>query len=155
MKVEYINPFSVAAHSVLTTVLEDKEIKRGQLAVSDDPHVIQGVSTVIGVSGALRGHVIFDMTKKTALAAASVMNGEEMMGLDNVTRSTINELANMVAGNAAAKLSEAGYVCDITPPTFIIGEKSEVYAHKGMKHLVVPFETKCGAITISVALSEN
>jgi chemotaxis protein CheX len=155
MKVEYINPFSVAAHSVLTTVLEDKEIKRGQLAVSDDPHVIQGVSTVVGVSGALQGHVIFDMTKKTALAVASAMNGEPMVGLDNITRSTINELANMVAGNAAAKLSEAGYVCDITPPTFIIGEKSEVYAHKGMKHLVVPFETKCGTITISVALSEN
>jgi chemotaxis protein CheX len=155
MKVEYINPFSVAAHSVLTTVLEDNEIKRGQLAVSNDPHVIQGVSTVVGVSGALMGHVIFDMTKKTALAVASTMNGEPMVGLDNITRSTINELANMVAGNAAAKLSEAGYVCDITPPTFIIGEKSEVYAHKGMKHLVVPFETKCGQITISVALSEN
>lgn len=155
MKVETLNPFAEAAYYVLTQVIADERIARGALSLRDDPHVMSGVSTIIGVSGRLRGHIIQDMSRQTAIAIASAMNEEELPGLNNTVRATISELANMIAGNATIRLCEAGFACDITPPAFIVGENSEVYSHKSVKHLIIPFHTKCGEITVSIAVEET
>lgn len=155
MKVEYLNPFTEAAFYVLSEVIFDDDIQRGELSIRKDPMVSTGVSTVIGLTGDLQGHVVYDMDRKTAIAIATEMNGEPMPGLNDLVRSTINELANMISGNATAKLSENGYNCDITPPTFIVGVDSELYAHKGMQHIVIPLKSKCGTIILSLAVSEK
>ncbi len=155
MKAEYLNPFAEAASFVLKQVIDDNTIARGTLEAKDDPHISRGVSSMVGITGQLRGHVIYDMDKKTALAIASAMNGEPMVGMDNIVRSTINELANMITGHAASKLLALGYRCDITPPTFIVGDRSELYAHKSMKHLIVPLITRCGQLTLSLALVDQ
>ncbi|RMH54083.1 MAG: hypothetical protein D6679_14295 [Candidatus Hydrogenedentota bacterium] len=97
MKSEFINPFTEAAFYVLSEVLGSKPT-RGSLDLRADPHVSRGVASIVGVTGQLRGHVIYDMEKKTAIEIASVMNGEKMFGVDNIVRSTINELANMDNG---------------------------------------------------------
>lgn len=155
MKADFINPFTLAAFHVLGMSIGEEGLVRGKLGLSKDPHISRGVATIVGLSGRLRGHVIYDMDRKTAIKIASVMNGEELSGLDSIVRSTINELANMITGNAAGKLNDAGYVCDITPPTFLVGDQAEIYAHKGVSHLIVPIETSCGLLTVSVALQEQ
>lgn len=155
MKAEYINPFTEATFYVLKEILADEGIERGALELRTGPHVSRGVATLVGLNGQLRGHVIYDMDKKTALRIAGVMNGEEFADLDNIVRSTISELANMITGNAATKLADEGYVCDITPPTFLVGDHAEIYAHKEINHLLVPFTTSCGMLNVSVALASN
>lgn len=155
MKVEALNPFADAAVYVLGEVIPDAQIKRGTLSLREDPHVTSGVSTIIGISGRLRGHVIQDMNRATAIRIASTMNEEELIGLDNTVRATISELANMIAGHATIRLVEAGYLCDITPPAFLIGENSQVFAHKNTKHLIIPLETRCGEITVSIAVEDT
>lgn len=155
MKVEHINPFTEAAFYVLSEVICDDGVKRGSLSVSTEPLISTGISIIIGLIGDLQGHIIYDIDKKTAVKIASEMNGEPISGLNDLVRSTISELANMISGNATAQLSGAGYRCDITPPTFVVGVNSEVYAHKEMQHLVIPLETKCGRITISLAVTEK
>lgn len=155
MKADFLNPFVDGATYVMKQVLSDGGIKRGTLSLRSDPVVSSGVATLVGISGRLEGHVIFDMDRKTAMAISSVMNGEEMPGVNNIVRSTINEMANMIAGNATTRLADAGYACNITPPTFIVGSQSEIYAHKGAQHLVVPLETACGTVVVSLALAER
>jgi len=155
MKADYINPFIEAAFYVLKEILADEGIKRGALELRTNPYVSRGVATLVGLNGQLRGHVIYDMSKKTPIRIAGVMNGEEFAGLDNIVRSTISELANMITGNAATKLVDAGYVCNITPPTFLVGDPAEIYAYKEINHLLVPFTTSCGMLNVSVALAPN
>lgn len=152
--VRLIGPFAEAAFYVLQEVLSDPGLARENLGLKDNPHISHGVAAIIGLAGAVRGHVVFDMDKRTALEIASIMNGERMIGLDNYVRSTINELCNMIAGHAASKLTSVGLSCEITPPTFVVGENAEVYAHRGIDHLIVPFRTKAGPFTISVAIVE-
>lgn len=154
MKAEHLNPFTEAAAYVLKEVLSDLEISRGALEVKQGPMITRGVATLIGITGQLRGHVIYDMDRKTALDLASAMNGEKLAGMNALVRSTINELANMISGNAASRLAGAGYRCDITPPTFIVGEQSEIFAFKGVQHLIVPIETPFGRVSISLAIQE-
>lgn len=154
MKAEWVNPFTEAAFLVIGQVVGG-EARRGEIRGQEDPVITSGVATVIGVTGALAGHVVYDMDRKTAIEIASVMNGEPMPGISNMVRSTINELSNMITGNAAAGLAEAGFSCQITPPTFILGDSSEVYAFQGARHLVVPIETRCGKVTLSIALEER
>lgn len=154
MKVEYINPFTEAAFYVLKEVLNDGSIVRGKLQIRNDPLISNGIATIIGIVGGLKGHVVYDMDKPTACKIASIMNGEELAGIDNMVRSTINEVANMISGNAVTKLAAAGFSCDITPPTFVIGVQTEVYAFKNVNHLLVPLETAHGRFNISLAIEE-
>ncbi|MEK8022651.1 MAG: chemotaxis protein CheX [Candidatus Hydrogenedentota bacterium] len=154
MKADYLNPFTESAVSVISQLLDDQGISRGLLQVRDDPVVSSGVATMIGINGRLLGHVVYDMDRGTAIQIATVMNGEDMPGINSLVRSTINELANMISGNAMIMLESKGFHCNITPPTFMMGERSEIYAAKGSRHLIVPFDTKCGRVTLSLSLSE-
>ncbi|MBL4888723.1 MAG: chemotaxis protein CheX [Candidatus Lindowbacteria bacterium] len=154
MKAEMMNPFTEAAFYVIKEVLFDENIKRGTLGVQTGAVVSSGMTTVVGIVGALEGHVLFDMTKEDALKIAGEMNGGEVFpGIDSIVRSTINELANMISGNASAKLSEKGFVCDISPPTMVIGKGAEVFSHKAETRLTLPIETSFGTLTLALAIS--
>lgn len=154
MKAELMNPFTEAAFYVIKECLFDEDLKRGQLGVQMGSILSSGMTTVIGIVGELEGHVLYDMTKGTAFKIAGEMNGgEEFAGIDSIVRSTINELANMISGNAAANLSEKGYNCDISPPTMVIGKNSEVFSHKADTRLTLPIQTKCGEVILALAIS--
>lgn len=155
MKVDYLNPFVEATIYVVTQCVANADIRRGQLNLRQDPHLSAGISTYVGLTGQLRGRVIYDMSKQTAINIATVMNDEPQVGMNNMVRSTINELANMITGNAAIRLSEAGFKVDITPPTFIVGQNTEVYSYRSMGHLIIPIETRCGEITLSISVTDE
>lgn len=155
MKVQNLNPFVDAAAYVLEQCIPNAGLKRGELKFSTDPHISAGISTYIGLTGELRGRVIYDMNKQTAVEITSVMNEEEQVGMNNLVRSTICELANMMTGNAATRLNHSGVRVDITPPTFIIGSDTQVYSYKTMGHLIVPIETRCGSLVISLSITEE
>ena len=47
-----------------------------------------------------------------AIGIFSAMMGEPVTELDDLGRSAIGELGNMITGQAAIMLEEAGYTCD-------------------------------------------
>ena len=47
-----------------------------------------------------------------------MMMGMPVTALDDMSASAINELGNMMMGNAATILSTKGIAMDITPPTY-------------------------------------
>ena len=67
MRVEYINPFSEAAYNILSQVLPEEEIKRGDLYLKSTCMPVMGVAAIVGLAGDVEGRVIFDMTMPTAL----------------------------------------------------------------------------------------
>ncbi|MDR1218769.1 MAG: chemotaxis protein CheX [Treponema sp.] len=164
MRVEYINPFVEAAFSVLKDVLnlmeeEVIDVKRGDLYLKSSNMSIMGVAALVGLAGDVEGRVLFDMSKKTALFVASSMNGEEFIGIDDMVKATITELANMITAQAVTKLHDLGFKFDLTPPALFTGENMEISNNLDVEALIVPMElgsdgTK-GKIEINVVIRER
>ncbi len=154
MRVEYINPFVEAAFNVMSEVLAGSEVKRGELFLKSTTQPVMGVAAIVGLAGSVEGRVLFDMTRETAVAVASAMNGEEMEGLDEMTKSTITELANMITAQAVTKLYENDFQFDLTPPAIITGDNMEV-SNPNVEALIVPMELPQGKIEINVAVRER
>lgn len=154
MRVEYINPFVEAAFNVMKEVMGDTEIKMGKLYLKSTSQPVMGVAAIVGLAGSVEGRVLFDMSRETAIAIASAMNGEEMDGLDDMTKSTITELANMITAQAVTKLYENDFEFDLTPPAIITGENMEV-SNQNVEALIVPMEMPQGKIEINVAVRER
>jgi len=153
MRVEYINPFVEAAFNVLKEVL-NTDIKRGELYLKSTTMPVLGVAALVGLAGDVEGRVMFDMSKQTALAVASTMNGEQLTSLDELAKATITELANMITAQAVTKLHELGFRFDLTPPALFTGDNMEVSDHE-VEALIVPMETPQGKIEINVAIRER
>jgi chemotaxis protein CheX len=106
---------------------------------------------VCGVTGQIQGSVIYGMSLTTADQIASAMIGQPIKQFDQLAASAIAELGNMISGNAMLQLSEAGFICDITPPTVIRGSKVEI-STLAIPAVVIPLEVTQGDITITVGL---
>ncbi|MDR2501002.1 MAG: chemotaxis protein CheX [Treponema sp.] len=155
MRVEYINPFVEAAYNVLKEVLNN-EVKRGDLSLKSTSMRIQGVAALVGLAGDVEGRVLFDMTKETALAVSSAMNGMAFTAMDDLAKSTIQELANMITAQAITKLHDLGFKFDLTPPALFTGDNMEVSNNQKMEALVVPMELgTIGKIEVNVAIRER
>ena len=158
MRVEYINPFVEASFNVLKEVL-GTEVKRGDLFLKSASMKIQGCAALVGLAGDVEGRVLFDMTKATALAVASGMNGEEMKVMDEMVKATITELANMITAQAVTKLHDLGFKFDLTPPALFTGENMEIANNMEVEALIVPMEIgeggKDGKIEINVVIRER
>lgn len=155
MKAELLSPFADAAYYVLKQTIGDEALARGTLSLRESPHISNGIATLVGLTGDLRGHLVLDMDRRTAVAVASRMVGETLPGLDSLARSAISELTNMIGGQATMRLADQGVRCDLTPPTCIIGNDTTVFAHDDVKNLVLPLGTSCGEIRVSLAIVEN
>lgn len=153
MRVEYINPFVESAFNILKEVL-DTDVKRGELYLKSTTMPVLGVAALVGLAGDVEGRVLFDMSKQTALAVASTMNGEQLTTLDELAKATITELANMITAQAVTKLHDLGFRFDLTPPALFTGENMEVSDHE-VEALIVPMETPQGKIEINVAIRER
>lgn len=153
MRVEYINPFVEAAFNVMKEVLGG-DIRRGELYLKSTSMPVMGVAAIVGLAGAVEGRVLFDMDKKTALAIASAMNGEELTAMDELVKATITELANMITAQAVTKLHELGFQFDLTPPAIFTGDNMEV-SNQDVEALIVPMETSHGKVEINVAIRER
>jgi len=157
MKAEYLNPFISAATSVLKQFIPDIEINRGELDVTSSPSETLGAAVYIGISGDLEGRIIYDMDRQTAVEIASAMNQEDLPGMNDLVRSTLQELGNVISGNATTNLRQTadGKTIDITPPSMIVGSDTEISDSMNQKLIQVPLETNYGTLVINLAVRES
>jgi len=152
VRAEFINPFVSAGMQVLGSVVEST-LEPGQLAVRSATFTTQQVSIVVGVTGSVEGQAVYGMSLVTATKVAAAMSGMPAITFDELASSAIAELGNMISGHATTLLSNAGYECQITPPTLIRGADVEIST--STPALVVPLYTDFGKIEINVAVREN
>lgn len=120
MNIEYINPFLVAASSVLQTACGIK-LTAGKPYVKGTAFDGSSVVICIGITGQLGGQVLLACRKEVALDIASKMCMMPLADLDDLSLSALSELGNMVLGNAATVLSTKNIIIDITPPAIVQG----------------------------------
>lgn len=155
MNLKYVEPFIKASQDMINQVAgEESEI--GEIFSRNTSFNGDNVIIIIGVTGDATGQVIFNLCEKSACDIASkMMCGMPVEQLDEMAKSAIGELANMISGNAATIFSSKQIQLDITPPTIMIGEKIEISVTKS-EAICVPLLIKNGSsFHINVSLSEK
>ena len=154
MKADYINPFVTSTVAIMKEMLglNNSDIKRGKLALKTSTLPTLGVASVIGLTGDIKGRVILDISKETAVKIAEKMNNEKLPGLNGLVRSSINELNNIISGRAVTILKNNGFNFDVTPPTLFSGEGMEINDQSGLQTLVIPIDTPYGRVVVNVAI---
>jgi len=151
MEVKYINPFINVSINLVQQIC-NVGAKRGQIFVKSSPFTADNVVIIIGIAGDFRGQVFFTMDEKTACQIASAMMfGMEVQALDEMSKSAIAELGNMIMGNVSTEFYNEGI--DITPPTILVGSNMNI-STKGIQTICVPIEIENGGrIEVDVAVA--
>src|SRR5690349_2800657 len=101
MKAEYINPFLKAFDNVVEQLIFIKS-EVGNIFVKEGTKKSGHVVITIGVTGDLVGSIVLSMNEDTAKWLASkMMFGMEVTELNDMAKSAIAELGNMIAGNSS------------------------------------------------------
>ena len=155
MNVEYINPFIEASQSVFQMVTGENP-GLGKVYLKNSPYSSDSVAIIVGITGKIRGQVVFSLSKNTAMGVASAMMcGMPVSELDEMAKSAISELANMILGNTATLLGSKGINIEITPPSMLIGDNIMISPTK-MKTVCVPLLMSGDKkIEIDISIEEN
>jgi chemotaxis protein CheX len=153
MDVKYINPFINVSINIVQQIC-NVGAKRGQIYVKDSPFIADNVVIIIGIAGDFKGQVFFTMQEKTACSiASSMMFGMDVPALDEMAKSAIAELGNMIMGNVSTEFYNEGIKIDITPPTVLVGSDINI-STKGIQTICVPIEIENGnRLEIVVAIA--
>ncbi|REK75826.1 chemotaxis protein CheX [Paenibacillus paeoniae] len=136
MKAEYINPFLESAKIVIEQLVQIKPAT-GQLGVKDIKFVENYIWIQIGLNGQMNGDIVFGLSEQVALKMVSaMMGGYAISEIDEMGRSAISELGNMISGNASTILYNQGVRVDITPPKLI--QSAQAAGFNATKALTVP-----------------
>lgn len=153
MNVEYINPFIEASQSVLQMMTGSKPVL-GQVYLKKSPYETGKIAVIVGLTGRIRGQVVISMQERVACEIASaMMGGMSVAELDDLAKSAISELGNMIMGNTATLLASRGIAIEITPPSLLIGE-SMLIAPAHMQTVCIPLNTSPNsALDLDISLA--
>lgn len=132
MNVEYINPFIMASTKIITEAT-GLSPKLGKVYIKDTPYKGGNVLVLIGLTGKISGSAVITFSREIACKiASSMMMGIPVPELDEIAKSAIGELCNMILGNTATLFSKHGISIDITPPTIMTGDNIKLSPHKSV-----------------------
>ena len=153
INVECINPFLMAASGILKDACQ-LDMQFGKPYVKTTAFEEGSVIIMIGVTGEIRGQVLIAFSVQNAMDIASkMMMGMPVTELNDMSRSAISELGNMIMGNAATILSTKGIGIDITPPTLCEGRinLSSSYA----KNICIPLNGDGVKVELDIAVRND
>jgi chemotaxis protein CheX len=132
MNVEYINPFIEASTRIINETTGFTP-RLGKVYVKNAPYRSDNVLVMIGLTGKISGSVVLSFSKEVACKIASaMMAGMPVVELDEIAKSAVSELCNMILGNTATLFSRKGINIDITPPTTLTGNNIQLSVHKSV-----------------------
>lgn len=103
MKAAHINPFLKSTCQILEQLQFGYKTGKPELRSSS---ISKNIIVAVGITGELRGQVYFGFDDKTSKGIVSrMMGGVTLYVTDEIVKSGISELGNMICGNAATILS--------------------------------------------------
>ena len=155
MNVNYLNPFIEASQNVIKDItgLDSKLEKvylRGNSFDGDE------IIIIIGLTGALVGHVMLTLNVSTMDIIVKEMYAGDANNLDeDLKRSAMAELANMIVGNASNLFYKRGMKVFITTPTIMTGKK--IVISNKYPIICIPLEVggNGGSLEINISAIEN
>jgi len=111
----YINPFVQGAQRIFAAICNESPALGN---VSAKPDAYLPVTISVGFFGDFEGEVVFNMEAETGCHIASqMMMGMPVASLDEMAKSALCELGNMICGNVVTIFSGKGITVNINPPS--------------------------------------
>ena len=152
INVDHINPFLMASSKILKEMCTI-DIKLGKPYIKEPIFLENTYIIIIGFTGERKGQVMIVLDESVALDLASRMIMMPITEMDDISKSAIAELGNMIMGNAATIFSNKGIAIDITPPT--LGKGTISFLTKYAQNISIPMtygDNK--VIEVNVAVKE-
>ena len=154
MKAEFANPFISAAVTTFKKELK-VSLSRNALFVKNSPVPTKDISIIIGVTGVVRGQIVYSMDDNVAYAVAKAMlPGKLPAELKTHINGAVSELANIITGQASIILAGENQKIDITPPAIFIGGGGRM-DFLSLKTICLSFLSEIGSFEINIALTEE
>ncbi|HHH83531.1 MAG TPA: chemotaxis protein CheX [Chloroflexi bacterium] len=153
MNVKFMNPFLEAAKEVLQAETQ-VTVTRGTLSLEKSDLTGHEVTVILSLVGEVQGVVLYGLSIQTSLALVSRIMGQAFTSFDDLARSGIAELGNVITGQASIRLAEAGFASNITPPTLVQGKGAKISTLQ-FPRIVVPLMTEVGVLTVHIALRQT
>ncbi|RCW47776.1 MULTISPECIES: chemotaxis protein CheX [unclassified Halanaerobium] len=151
MNADYLNPIIAATDSVFQTMLQ-LEPRKGKVFVQEGLVSRKEANVIIGVTGDIKGSIIYSFSKDMALKVVEAMSGMEMKELDKFVTSAMGELGNIISGKATTSLAEKNFTCDIAPPQIVTGKEVKIVTD-AKNVLSVTFDTNLGSFDVSFSIN--
>ncbi len=159
IKARFVNPFILCAVKTMKSLLQ-VDAARADISMRPQPYAGYEVMIILGVAGDIEGQVIYGMRLGVALDLASrMMLGVPLDNLDEMAKSALCEMALITFDYTRKELVEAGYECQVTPPSVITsfltkGLEMDISTVR-IRTLIVPISYAGGEIEINIALREK
>jgi chemotaxis protein CheX len=121
MDAKYVNPF-IEAFKFVMPQLGFNEVKIGKLSARAREITCNGVVIVLGFIVSIKGNVVYRLDINNAkMISSAMMMGMEVEDFDEIAKSALSELTNMLTANAATFFTELGVTIEISTPTMLEG----------------------------------
>ena len=119
MDLKYANPF-IESFTAIMPQLGYNNIQSGDLSEKGQELINSGVNIIVGIVGEIKGNVVYSIDLENAKSIAStMMMGMPVDELDEMSKSALSELANMLTAGAATAFYDMGIKVDISTPTLL------------------------------------
>ena len=151
MDVKMINPFIGAVTGIMPQI-GFKSVSRKGISLKDKKFIVNGVVLTLGIVGDKKGNVVYSIDMEGAKKIAStMMMGMPVDELDEMAKSALSELSNMLTANASINFSNDGINVDISVPTMMFGEEIEVNLQKD-NIICIEFDIDGISLHVNIAL---
>ncbi|CBH21742.1 Chemotaxis protein CheX [Acetoanaerobium sticklandii] len=146
-----INPFIGAVTGIMPQVGFSSITRKG-ISLKGKKFTVSGVVLTLGIVGDKKGNVVYSIDMDGAKKIAStMMMGMPVEELDDMSKSALSELSNMLTANASINFSNDGINVDISVPTMMYGEEIEINLQKD-NIVCIDFDVDGIALSVNVAL---
>lgn len=153
MNVKYINPFVAGSQKVLQELIgfqpkvESPKLLENTIPGSD-------LVVIVGLTGEIKGQVMFVMDNSTAINIAKKMTFDESLNeLNELAESAMSEMANMISGSTSMFMYSDKIIIDITPPSLCRGEGMKITSKN--KFVSIPLDIgELGKFLINISFEE-
>lgn len=121
MDAKLVNPFLGALLAILPQI-GFKNVARGKVFTQSQCIDCLGVAVNVAMGNQVSGNVVFNMTEEAARGmAGTMMMGMAVASLDDMAKSAVCEMVNMIAATAVNSLGQSGFAVTLAPPALAQG----------------------------------
>lgn len=154
MKAEYANIFIKSAVHVFKKEL-NIHLTRQSLVKKNAPLPGLPVCIVLGITGDIRGQVVYSIDKSFAQDIThSMLPNKLPHELRQYINSAAGEIGNMITGQASIALAGQDKLIQLTPPAVLTGSQI-VFDFLEMPTICLRLISELGTLEINIAISEE
>jgi len=150
-----INRFLLAALAILSDHYNLSMRLQGQAQTVHGTSALDAVTVMLGIAGDVEGQFMLGCDAQTALNIARVMmDNPDYPELDELCRSALAELGNMIGGRTSTNLAEMGLLCNLTPPS-VVSSTNGLISLEAPVMIAWRYSTLAGDLCFSIGLRDD